>query len=488
MHPLFVLVPILLPILGGVLILQFPAMDRRKLYLYAEGIVVLTSLCVWAVILFMSRDPVTIYSFTSGFAIDFRADGPAMLFAGMVSLLWPLVMLYAFSYMSHDGHPVSFFGFYVMTYGITLGVAFAADILTMYVFYEMLTLVTIPLVAHYGNRESSFAARRYVYYTIGGASLAFISVVFVTIYGGGGDFALGGCLPDSVSRLYMRVFFILGFFGFGAKAAIFPLHDWLPLASAAPTPVTALLHAVAVVNSGVFAVMRMIYYSYGTGMLEGTGVQTFCILLTSFSLVFAAVMALRERHFKRRLAWSTVSNLSYMLFGLSLMTPAGQAAGLAHMVFHSIIKMTLFLCAGAFMHRSGNAYIYELDGVGKRMPVTFVCYTLGALSLTGIPGFCGFISKWKLLTAGAKAGTLPALTGCICLIVSAFFCAMYTMNVSVRAFFPVRGNDRYEETSVREADPFMLVPILLFSLVNIAFGLAASPLLDLLDQIAGGLL
>lgn len=486
MHPIFVLVPILLPILGGCAMLSLPHGDRRHLYTLSETVVVLTSIAVWAAILFMSRDPVTVYSFTRGFAITFRADGPAMVFAGMVSLMWPLVMVYAFSYMSHDDHPTSFFSFYVMTYGITLGVAFAGDILTMYVFYEMLTLVTIPLVSHYGDRDSSFAAGRYVSYTIGGASLAFIAVVFVTLYGGG-DFVLGGCLPDTVSRLYMRLFFVLGFFGFGVKAALFPLHNWLPLASVAPTPVTALLHAVAVVNSGVFAVMRMIYYSYGTGMLEGTWVQTFFVLLTSFSLVWSAVMAVRERHFKRRLAYSTVSNLSYMLFGLSLMTPAGQAAGMAHMVFHGVIKMPLFLCAGAFMHRTGNAYLYELDGVGKRMPVTFACFTLGALSLTGIPGFCGFISKWKLLEAGAEAGTWPAYAGCVCLILSAFLCAMYTFNVSVRAFFPPEGKDRYADSEVREADLFMLVPILVFTAVNIVFGLSASPLLGLLERIALGL-
>ena len=205
-----------------------------------------------------------------------------------------------------------------------------------------------------------------------------------------------------------------------------------------------------------------------------------------FTLLFAAAMALKERHFKRRLAYSTVSNLSYMLFGISLMTSQGMLGGMAHMLFHGIVKMCLFLCAGAFMHVTGNRYIYEVNGVGRRMPFVFTCYTLGALSLTGIPFFCCFISKWQLLLAGAEAGTVEGALGCGALILSAFLCAMYTITVSVRAFFPAHGKDYYANSAVTDPDWRMLVPIGVFTLVNIVFGLFPAPVMHFLAQIAAG--
>jgi multicomponent Na+:H+ antiporter subunit D len=300
---------------------------------------------------------VTIYSFTRGFAVNFCVDGMANVFALMISVMWPLVLLYAFEYMKGDEERDRFFAFYVMTYGVTLGVCYAADMITMYVFIEMLTLVTIPLVSHYGGHESMYAGRKYAAYTIGGASLGFMAVVLTTMFGMAGSFNYGGSIDVNYDASMMQLAFVLGFVGFGAKAAVFPLHDWLPSASVAPTPVTALLHAVAVVNSGVFAVMRMTYYVFGADYLRGTTAQAVCLALAVFSLLFGAVQALRERHFKRRLAYSTMSNLSYMLLGVMTLSPQGLKAGLAHMVFHGVIKISLFMCAGAFMHQARKSYI-----------------------------------------------------------------------------------------------------------------------------------
>ena len=286
----------------------------------------------------------------------------------------------------------------------------------------------------------------------------------------------------------MRIAFLFGFFGFGAKAAVFPLFDWLPTASVAPTPVTALLHAVAVVNAGVFAVMRITWYVFGTELMRGSLVQKVCLAVAIFSLLFGAVMALKERHFKRRLAYSTMSNLSYMLFGVMLMTPVGFGAGLAHMVFHGVIKMSLFLCAGAFMHKTGHSYIYEVNGIGRKMPVTFTCYTLGALSLTGIPLFCGFISKWQLLRGGSEDGTVLGVIGCVALIISAFLCAMYTLTISVRAFFAGTERNPYAMCERDEASWLMLVPIVLFTVINVLFGVWPGGIMSLIEKIAGGVL
>ena len=481
-----ILVPILIPILSGILLLILQIQDDRPRNVYCEISACATSAAVWLVLAFGARSPVTVYSFIEGFAVNFEVDGPAALFAGMVSVMWPLVLLYSFEYMEHSVRKNAFFVFYVMTYGITLGIAFSADLVTMYLFFEMLTLVTLPLVVHYQDHESLFAGRRYAAYCIGGSSLAFIAVVMGTI-NGGGDFVYGGALANVYSEELMRIVFLFGFFGFGVKAAIFPLHAWLPQASVAPTPVTALLHAVAVVNSGVFAIVRLTWYIYGPDILLGSTAQNICLAAAEITLVFAAVMALKERHFKRRLAYSTVSNLSYMLYGIMLITPKGFLGGIAHMLFHSVIKMSLFLCAGAFMHVTGNEYIYEVNGVGRRMPFTFAFYTLGALSLTGIPMFCGFISKWRLIEAGIEAMTPLSIAGCACLIVSAFLCAMYTINISIRAFFPMAGTDRYADQSGRkEAGWRMLVPVGFFAFLNVAFGICSGPVISFLWKIAMG--
>ncbi len=489
MSPYFLLVPILLPILGGLSLffLKIPEEDDHRRNVLLETIVLLTSAAVWLCLLFVRHKNAEVYSFIRGFSIEFRADGLGSLFAGMVSLMWPLVMLYTFDYMRHDKGKNKFLAFYVMTYGVTVGVAFAANMTTLYAFFEMLTLVTIPLVSHYKNHDSMFAGRKYAAYTIGGSGLGFFTVVISTLYGENGNFLFGGSMRGGSVSLLLALAFAAGFFGFGAKAAVFPLHGWLPTASVAPTPVTALLHAVAVVNAGVFAVMRLVWYVFGPERLIGTPVQVVCLMAAVFTLVFAAAMALKERHFKRRLAYSTVSNLSYMLFGVMLLSPAGYEAGMLHMLFHGIIKMSLFLCAGAFMHNTGNSYIYQVNGVGKRMPVTFVFYTLGGLSLTGVPLFCGFISKWNLVMAGLSAGTPWGIAGVAALIVSAFLCAMYTLSVSVRAFFPIEGTDWYRDRAdVKEASLLMLAPIAVFGIANVLLGIWPQPVVSLIHTIASG--
>ena len=502
---MFLLIPILLPLAGGLAMLIRPINEVNTRRIWCEAVALATSACVLAAAFLVRREPVTIYSFTGGFAVHFCVDGMANLFAVMISVMWPLVLLYAFEYMKGDEGRNRFFAFFIMTYGVTLGVCYSADMITMYVFFEMLTLVTIPLVAHYGGHESMFAGRKYAAYTIGGASLGFMAVVLTTMYGDAGIFRYGGSISGTYDFRYMQLAFVLGFFGFGAKAAVFPLHDWLPTASVAPTPVTALLHAVAVVNSGVFAVMRMTYYVFGADYLRGSAAQAICLTAAILSLLYGAVMAIRERHFKRRLAYSTMSNLSYMLLGAMAMTPQGLKSGLAHMLFHGIIKISLFMCAGAFMHQARRAYIYELNGIGKRMPVTFGAYTLCALSLTGIPPFCGFVSKWQLLRAGLS-GAAEAMTvqnkadpvsvalpyilcaGVAALIIAAFLCAIYTISISVRAFFPIDSKDLYKDDKVREASPLMLIPICVFGVFNIVFGVFPGPILSVLTAIGEGIL
>ena len=482
MDPLILTIPIALPVLGGFPLILAQPRDGLRRNAYVMAVTLLTSaLALWA-LLCARREAVTLYSFAHGFAISLRVDGLSALFAGLVALMWPLALLYAFDYMRDSARQNAFFAFYTMTFGITLGLAFAANLTTLYVFYEMLSLVTIPLVAHYQDHESMFAARKYAAFTIGGAALAFMAVVTCTLCGAE-YFELGGAITDWRRGHMLLIACAFGFMGFGVKAAVFPLHSWLPTASAAPTPVTALLHAVAVVNAGIFAVTRLIWYTYGPDALRGAWVQTLGLALAAFTLLYAAGQAVRERHFKRRLAYSTVSNLSYMLYGVMLLTRAGLAAALTHMAFHSIMKMTLFMCAGAFMHKTGNSYTYELNGIGRKMPFTFGCYTVAALSLTGLPGLCGFASKWMLVSAGIAQGSALALWGAACLMLSALLCAIYALTVSVRAYFP--GDGGLYPHAVDEANWRMLAPIALFAALNIALGVAPQPLTGFINAIVG---
>lgn len=490
MSSLILVIPILVPIIGGYLIIPLGFKNRKVRDAYAMAVVCITSILTWICLFKVGIVGATLYSFTRGFSIDLRADEPARLFATMVSLMWPLVMLYAFEYMSHTKRGNSFFAFYVMTYGVTLGVAFSANMTTLYMFYDLLSLVTIPLVTHYADHESSFAGRKYAAYTIGGASLAFFAVVMTSIYNGAGNFLYGGNLYGPYDPGLMQLVFLFGFFGFGVKAAVFPLHSWLPTASVAPTPVTALLHAVAVVNTGVFAIMRLAWYTYGPDFLKGTLCLKIAQAFAIFTLVYAACLAVKQRHFKRRLAFSTISNLSYMLFGILLMTPEGLEAGLLHMVFHGIIKITLFMCAGAFMHETMHSYVYDINGVGRKMPVTFAMYTISALSLIGIPGLCGFISKLHLVLGGLEEGSTLAVTGSAALMLSAFLCAIYTLSVTVRAFFPMEGTDKYygsDDYVAKEVSMLMLFPICAFTLVNVIFGIFPGPLTAFIEKIAWGI-
>lgn len=491
MSSLFLIVPILFPIIGGYLLIPLALENRFIRNMYAMAVVCATSVLTWIAVWKTGGSSTTLYSFTRGFSVDLAADAPAKMFALMVSIMWPLVMLYAFEYMSVSRRANGFFAFYVMTYGVTLGVAFAANMTTLYMFYEMLSLVTIPLVSYYANHDSMFAGRKYAAYTIGGASLAFFAVVMTSVNNGTGNFLYGGNLLPGFDPGLMQIVFLFGFFGFGVKAAVFPLHSWLPAASVAPTPVTALLHAVAVVNSGVFAIVRLAWYTYGPDVLQGTPALKIAQGFAIFTIVYAACLAVKERHFKRRLACSTISNLSYMLFGILLMTPEGLEAGLLHMIFHGVIKITLFMCAGAFMHETIKSYVYEINGVGSKMPVTFAMYTISSLSLVGIPGLCGFVSKLHLVMSGLEAGTTLSFIGSAALMCSAFLCAIYTLSVSIRAFFPMEGTDRYKGTDeyvAKEVNWLMLVPICSFTLINIVFGAFPAPLTSIIEQIARGLI
>ena len=363
--------------------------------------------------------------------------------------------------------------------------------MTMYFFYELLTLVTVPLVMHTLSREAILASRKYLYYSLGGAAFAFISLIFIIIYGSSINFVYGGVLDlmkVGERTNVLLLIYVMAFMGFGVKAAVCPFNSWLPQAGVAPTPVTALLHAVAVVKSGAFAIMRITYYSFGTEFLKGTWAQKVVMTVVIFTIVYGCSRAVKETHFKRRLAYSTISNLSYILFGVTIMTPLGLLGALTHLVFHAVMKICSFFCAGAVIYKTGRNYVHELDGLGKTMPKVFGIFTISALGLMGVPGLAGFISKWNLASAAVASDNALAYVGIGALLVSALLTAIYMLSVSIRAFFPGKDFDYSKVEGTADPNWMMLLPLGIFCVFIIGFGLYSTPLVEFLQKVAEGIL
>ena len=508
MNSMVLAVPALLPIGGGILLLIVSSKDGayRRLEFLTGGITLANSLMVGWLIAAKSGtgEQAVLFRLYGDLKVMFCLDGLGSVFAGLIALLWPLAVLYSFEYMRHEERRTSFFAYYLMTYGVTVGIAFSGNLMTLYLFYELLTVVTFPLVLHPMTREAARASRKYLYYAIGGAAFAFIGIIFVLSYSASGNtqFMPGGVLDLTAVRERrgtLLLVYVLAFFGFGVKAALFPCHGWLPEATVAPTPVTALLHAVAVVKSGAFAVIRLTYFSFGTQFLRGTWAHMAVMAAVMVTIVFGSTMAVKEIHWKRRLAYSTISNLSYILLGTVMMSPLGLAAALSHMVFHAFMKICSFFCAGCVMHQSGRTYVYELDGLGRYMPVTFGCLAVASFSLAGIPPFAGFVSKWNIaqaafgcgadLATAGSSGKWLAYAGAGVLLYSAFMTAVYMFTVLVRAYFPKADGPeqtpKFESALQEIRDPgwMMLAPLVIFAAAIIGLGLYSGPVMEIFTEI-----
>lgn len=487
MKPMFMAVVVLLPIILGALIPLIPFRSRKQLMIYTESVVLFNTVLVFGLLLNQSSVPFVLFRLTGNLSISFRLDGLGTVFAGIVSCLWPLATLYAFEYMKHEKHESYFFMFYTITYGITLGIAFAQDIVTMYCFYEMLTLVTLPLIMHTLSREAILASRTYLYYSLGGAAFAFIGMIFILIYGSTSNFIPGGVLVMAKvgnSRNMLLLIYVLCFMGFSVKTAMWPFGAWLPKAGVAPTPVTALLHAVAVVKAGAFTVMRITYYSFGTKFLRGTWAQNMVMVFVIITIVYGCSRAVKETHWKRRLAYSTMSNLSYILFGVVLMSPLGLVGALSHMIFHAVMKICSFFCAGAVIYKTERNYVHELDGLGRKMPKVFLAFTVSAFALMGVPGLCGFVSKWNLAKAATNSGDPLAVAGIAALLISALLTAIYMLTVVVRAFFPGKAFDYGTLEGIEDPSWMMLLPLGIFVIAMVVFGLHPEPVISALTDLA----
>jgi len=376
---------------------------------------------------------ITLFNIVGNLGLAFSVEPLGLVFAGLVCALWPVSAWYAVSYLYQNAlqRKTHFLACYSLAIGSALGVAFADNLLTLFIFYEVLSLSTYPLVIHSRSGEARHAGWLYLL-TLIGASMLFLltAIIWIGYRAGTLDFALGGILADTMSDTEITVLLALVVFGV-AKAAIMPLHRWLPSAMVAPAPVSALLHAVAVVKAGVFTIMKIVVYTFGIDVLAAVG-SDWLIYLTSFTIVAASVIALRQTQLKRMLAYSTISQLSYIVLGVALLHPVALLGAALHIVAHGFAKITLFFAAGAIYTANGFSKIRELDGIGRAMPWTMGLFAVAALSIIGMPALIGFSSKWFLLQ-GAVAS--DAYFAAAILVAGSVLSAAYLLPVIHRAFF-----------------------------------------------------
>ncbi|MDZ4168168.1 MAG: monovalent cation/H+ antiporter subunit D family protein [Coriobacteriia bacterium] len=403
--------------------------------------------------------------FTPGIGLAFRADALGMFFAAVSSTLWLITTVYAIGYMEPEHSKTRFFGFFALCVSATVGIAFAENLLTLFLFYETLTICTYPLVVHEQTPEAMKAGRKYLAYTLIGG--AFVLLGSVVTYDMAGTLTLSKpgilSLSAGVGPLSWLLFaFVIGF---GVKLAIMPLHGWLPSAMVAPTPVSALLHAVAVVKAGAFGLLRVFYNVFGVTLLRELPLVSWLSWVAVFTIFAASFIAIFQDNFKRRLAYSTISQLSYIVLGATLLTPYGATAAIAHIANQAFAKITMFFVAGSIQRTTGKTQVHEFAGLGYRMPYTMGAYTVAALSFVGFPMFAGFITKWYLSLGALQA---EEWWFALVMVVSSLLNAAYWFPIVYIAFFKVPPGT---EIDIREARPTLLWPTLICAAYVILLGL-----------------
>jgi multicomponent Na+:H+ antiporter subunit D len=427
-----------------------------------------------------------LFTLLPGVSITLRADAMSMIFAIVASSLWTIAVFYSMGYMRGlDEHAQTRFNacFALAIFG-AIGVAFSDNLFTMYLFYEVVSICTYPLVAHHQDKEGYEGGRKYIVYLTATAK-AFLLPAMILIYvlTGTLDFAgdiSGGILPDGLSKPVVVMLYVFCLFGF-AKNGVMPFHHWLPGAMVAPTPVSALLHAVAVVKVGVFCTTRVMLYVFGVDLMAAFNLGIPTAYFVGFTIIVASVIALSKDNLKARLAYSTVSQLSYIILGVALLTPAAIEGGLIHIVNHAFAKITLFFCAGAIYVAAHKKDISEMEGLGKIMPFTFGAFAIASLSMIGAPPVAGFVSKWKLLVGSMQAHQIGIL---LILLTSTLLNAAYFLPVTYRAFFGKRPPDE-PYTGIKEAPLAMLIPILIACFISVFIGIFPNFMMQFVKAVTG---
>lgn len=480
-----VLIPILLTLLApfGILLFRKNENDREAVSLAAGLATFLSVLSLAPTVLGGKIWLYRLFTILPGMEVKFCVDGLSLIFALVASFLWILATSYNIGYMrSLKEHAQTryYFCFALAIFG-AVGVAFAANIFTLYLFYEIITVFTYPLVAHHQDEEAYSGARKYLTYLMGTSKLFLLPAMIMTyVLAGTLDFHLGdmvkGVFPPDANPLAVQITYWLYICGL-AKAAIMPFHNWLPSAMVAPTPVSALLHAVAVVKAGVFSVSRVMLSGFGVETLDRLGLGLPTAYLAGFTIVAASLIALTKDDLKARLAYSTVSQLSYIIIGVAMLTPVAVRGGLLHIAHHAFGKITLFFAAGAIYVATHLKKISLLSGVGRRMPWTFGAFAIASLTMIGIPPVSGFVSKWYMINGTMQIQQIPLL--CV-FLVSTVLNAGYFAPIIYKAFFekPAPG---VEIEKFREAPLSMVIPLCLTAIISVILGICPWIFQNLVD-------
>jgi multicomponent Na+:H+ antiporter subunit D len=476
---------VLVPVLGAMLIACTGERraNLREFWSVAAGVAMFALLAWMIPDVLAGRTPgCVLLRILPGIELAFRADAFGLLFAAGASLLWVLTSFYSIGYMRslQEHAQTRYFSCFALALAATMGVALAANLFTLFLFYEALTLVTYPLVGHKETVEAKAGARKYVIYLLGAAKVFLLAAIILTYNAAGTlEFRNGGIFTAvQLSRepVFFLMIFALFLFGF-AKNALMPLHSWLPAAMVAPTPVSALLHAVAVVKTGVFSTLRVFLFIFGLGAMRRLGADYVALAAASVTILVASLLALAQYNLKARLAFSTVSQLSYIVLGGALLNSQGVLGGIAHISNHAVSKITLFFCAGSIYVSTHKTEISQMSGLARRMPWTMAAFALSSLSIVGIPLTSGFVSKWYLALGAVDRGSL-ALLGV--LLASSLLGAAYLGQVLYKAYFELETEPPHGE--VREV-PWIVAPLAISAAASLLLGLYPAPVLGLAGRI-----
>ena len=486
MKDYMLLLPILFPIVCALFTLVIKKQFKERSFRTAYVGIVLFLTLVFNYYAILNYKGLNLFNLTKNLPIMFKVDSMTLLFNSIVVIMWFLAGVFSFEYMKHEDNNESFYMFYMLTEGVLVGLGMAGNFMTMYLFYEFMTFLSLPLALHTRTKEAINGGLKYLFYSVFGASLALLGFFFMTQYGDI-TFRAGGTLNairviGNEPLLY--VVFFLTILGFSVKAGMFPFHAWLTAAHpVAPAPASAVLSGV-ITKAGVLAIIRVIYYQVGVNFLRNTWVQYVFMALTLITIFMGSMMAYKEKILKKRLAYSSVSQVSYVLFGLSTMTVVGFVGALLQVVFHSIAKNLLFMSAGSIIYREHKTKVDELRGIGKNMPIVMWCFTIGGLALVGIPPLTGFVSKWYLAMGSLQSGVLKfTYLGPVVLLASALLTAGYLLTISISAFIPGADFD-YKKVKKTEPNLYMTLPLVLLSISCFVCGIFATPLINFFESIA----
>ena len=487
-----ILIAVLLPLVGAILIALTGATPnlREAVTLVVAALLFANVLTLVPVVLDGGRPTAVLVQMLPGVALAFEVEPLGMIFAMVASGLWIVTSIYSIGYMRRNAehHQTRFYVCFAIALASTMGIAFAGNLLTMFVFYEALTLSTYPLVTHHGDDAARKGGRTYIGILLT-TSIGFllIGILWTWVLTGTLDFKDGGILAGKAGGVMTGVLLFLYMYGIG-KAALMPVHRWLPAAMVAPTPVSALLHAVAVVKAGVFCVVKVIVYVFGLDFLSETGANQWLIYVAAFTLLAASLVAMRQDNLKARLAYSTVSQLSYIIVGAALATPLAAIGAGMHIAMHACGKITLFFCAGAIYTALHKTEISDMRGIGRQMPVTMAAFFIGALSVTGLPPLGGAWSKWYMMLGAAETGELLIVA---VFMISSLLNVAYLMPIVANAFFapetapaPRSAGAAAAPVGIQEAPLACLVPLCLTALGCIALFFFADHIYAFLTPIA----